>query len=69
VVGIDHIPELVEKSRKNLDNDRPGLLESGKVKLIGKEKVTFRLCFHHISNMKLETDDLDMRQRHPLMVR
>lgn len=35
-VGIDHIPELVEFSRKNVLCDKPELLESGRLKLIGK---------------------------------
>lgn len=35
-VGIDHIPELVEYSIKNVMSDHPELLESGVVKLVGK---------------------------------
>lgn len=34
VVGIDHIPELVELSRKNINNDNPELLSSERIKLI-----------------------------------
>lgn len=33
-VGIDHIPELVEMSRKNIQKDHPELLISNRVKLI-----------------------------------
>ncbi|KAI8893264.1 L-isoaspartyl protein carboxyl methyltransferase [Globomyces pollinis-pini] len=33
VVGIDHIPELVEQSIKNIQNEDPDLLESGVVQL------------------------------------
>jgi protein-L-isoaspartate(D-aspartate) O-methyltransferase len=35
-VGIDHIPELIESSRSNVQRDNPALLESNRVKLIGK---------------------------------
>lgn len=35
-VGVDHIPELVEFARKNVLSDKPELLESGRLKLIGK---------------------------------
>lgn len=35
-VGIDHIPELVNKSIRNVQNDKPELLASGRVQLIGK---------------------------------
>lgn len=34
-IGIDHIPELVNKSIKNVQTDNPELLISGRVKLIG----------------------------------
>ncbi|KAE8746793.1 hypothetical protein FOCC_FOCC006541 [Frankliniella occidentalis] len=34
VVGIDHIPELVEFSRQNVLSDKPDLLESGRLQLI-----------------------------------
>ncbi|KAF7994489.1 hypothetical protein HCN44_003961 [Aphidius gifuensis] len=33
-VGIDHIPELQQLAEKNIKNDKPNLLESGRVKLI-----------------------------------
>lgn len=36
VVGVDHIPELVEFSRNNVLSDKPELLNSGRLKLIGK---------------------------------
>lgn len=35
-VGIDHIPELIEFATKNIRNDRPELLDSGRIKLIGE---------------------------------
>jgi hypothetical protein len=35
-VGIDHIPELVEFSRSNIQRDKPALLESNRLKLVGK---------------------------------
>lgn len=35
-VGIDHIPELVAYSRENVMNDKPELLSSGRVKLVGQ---------------------------------
>eukprot|EP00057_Strongylocentrotus_purpuratus_P032060 XP_786523.3 PREDICTED: protein-L-isoaspartate(D-aspartate) O-methyltransferase [Strongylocentrotus purpuratus] len=34
VVGIDHIKELVDKSRKNIEKDNPDLLTSGRIQLI-----------------------------------
>ncbi|CAH2076239.1 unnamed protein product, partial [Iphiclides podalirius] len=34
VVGIDHIPELVTLATKNIQNDNPELLTSGRIKLI-----------------------------------
>ena len=36
VYGIDHIPELVEISKRNIEKDSPDLLTSGRVKLIGQ---------------------------------
>jgi len=35
VIGIDHIPELVDRSIKNIQKDNPDLLTSGRVKLYG----------------------------------
>lgn len=32
-VGIDHIPELIEMAKENINRDQPGLIESGRVKL------------------------------------
>ncbi|XP_014255845.1 protein-L-isoaspartate(D-aspartate) O-methyltransferase isoform X1 [Cimex lectularius] len=34
VVGIDHIPELVDYSKKNVMSDHPELLENGTLKLV-----------------------------------
>ncbi|XP_064485568.1 protein-L-isoaspartate(D-aspartate) O-methyltransferase-like [Ornithodoros turicata] len=34
VVGIDHIPELVNMSIKNIKKDQPGLIESQRIKMI-----------------------------------
>jgi protein-L-isoaspartate(D-aspartate) O-methyltransferase len=34
VVGIEHIPELVAKSKQNLEQDQPNLLSSGRVKIV-----------------------------------
>jgi protein-L-isoaspartate(D-aspartate) O-methyltransferase len=34
-VGVDHIPELVEFSRNNVRRDKPALLESNRLKLVG----------------------------------
>lgn len=34
-VGVDHIPELVEFSRNNVRKDKPALLESNRLKLVG----------------------------------
>ena len=34
VIGIDHIPELVEKSRQNMKQGNADLLESGRVLLV-----------------------------------
>lgn len=36
VVGIDHIPELVKMSIENILTGNPDLLETGRVKLVGK---------------------------------
>lgn len=35
VVGIEHIPQLVELSTKNLKHDQPKLLASSRVKFVG----------------------------------
>jgi len=40
-VGIDHIPELVEFSRSNIQKDKPALLESNRLKLVGKYRSYF----------------------------
>lgn len=37
-IGIDHIDELVEFSRKNIQKDQPQLLSSGVVELVGNSK-------------------------------
>lgn len=34
-VGIDHIPELVDFAKRNIMNDKPQLLDNGRIKLIG----------------------------------
>jgi protein-L-isoaspartate(D-aspartate) O-methyltransferase len=34
-VGVDHIPELVEFSRNNVQRDKPALLENNRLKLVG----------------------------------
>lgn len=36
VVGIEHQPELVKKSKANIAMDDPNLLESGDIILVGK---------------------------------
>lgn len=33
-MGVDHIPELVEMSIKNIEKDQPELLQSGQLRLI-----------------------------------
>ncbi|KAI1287569.1 Protein-L-isoaspartate(D-aspartate) O-methyltransferase [Halotydeus destructor] len=33
-IGIEHIPELVELSKKNIAKDQPGMLEVGRIKII-----------------------------------
>jgi len=40
-VGIDHIPELVEFSRNNIQRDKPAFLESNRLKLVGKYRSYF----------------------------
>lgn len=37
VVGIEHQPELVNQSKKNINNDDPNLLSSGRLIIIGKK--------------------------------
>ncbi len=39
VVGIDHIKELVDFSRDNIQKDHPELLESGQVELVGELQI------------------------------
>ncbi|XP_046474484.1 protein-L-isoaspartate(D-aspartate) O-methyltransferase isoform X1 [Neodiprion pinetum] len=34
VVGLEHIPELVEDSRKNVELDRPDLVQDGRIKFV-----------------------------------
>lgn len=34
-IGIDHIPELIEFAENNVKNDKPELLENGRVKFVG----------------------------------
>ncbi|XP_012265383.2 protein-L-isoaspartate(D-aspartate) O-methyltransferase-like [Athalia rosae] len=34
VVGLEHIPELVERSRKNVEQDRPDLVRDGRIKFV-----------------------------------
>ena len=33
-MGVDHIEELVEQSRRNIEKDQPQLLSSGRVQLV-----------------------------------
>lgn len=42
-MGIDHIENLVNMSIENIKKDQPGLIESGQIKLIGKNQfgITF----------------------------
>lgn len=35
-VGIEHIPQLVEYAKTNINKDNPDLLTSGQLKFIGK---------------------------------
>lgn len=42
VVGIDHIPELVADSERNVRSDDPDLLTSGRVILVGSSHVLAR---------------------------
>lgn len=35
VIGVDHIPELIEISKKNLQHDCPSFIEESRVKFIG----------------------------------
>ncbi|KAJ3032150.1 Protein-L-isoaspartate(D-aspartate) O-methyltransferase [Rhizophlyctis rosea] len=34
VIGIEHIPELVESSRQNIQNDHPESLQSGRIDVV-----------------------------------
>ncbi|KAG9511359.1 Protein-L-isoaspartate(D-aspartate) O-methyltransferase, partial [Fragariocoptes setiger] len=34
VFGLEHIPELVERSKKNLNKDQPSLISSGRVEIL-----------------------------------
>ena len=36
VIGIDHIPELIEMSMRNVREDCPHFIKEGRVKFIGK---------------------------------
>lgn len=38
-MGIDHIENLVNMSIENIKKDQPGLIESGQIKLIGKNQL------------------------------
>lgn len=35
MVGVEHISQLVEMSKKNVQADDPALLTSGRIKLVG----------------------------------
>lgn len=37
VIGIDHIPELIEISGKNVREDCPHFVKEGRVRFVGKE--------------------------------
>lgn len=37
-VGIEHIPQLQELAKRNIENDHPELLNNGQLLLIGKKK-------------------------------
>lgn len=36
VVGVEHIPELIEISTRNVLNDHPEYIKEGRVKFVGK---------------------------------
>lgn len=44
VIGIEHIPDLVQLGTKNITADDPTLLSTGELQLIGK----FQTCVHSI---------------------
>lgn len=35
-IGIDHIPELIEYAETNVKNDKPELMDSGRIKFVRK---------------------------------
>ena len=36
VIGVEHIPELVDLSKRNVAKDQPDYQESGRVRFVGK---------------------------------
>lgn len=75
-IGIDHIPELVDKSIKNVEKDKPNLLASQRVKFVGmllfNEKVSDFIMLLKISTLtfllQLVMADKDMLPRHLTML-
>lgn len=54
-MGIDHIENLVNMSIENIKKDQPGLIESGQIKLIGKNQfgIKFFLSEKYINLLKI----------------
>lgn len=49
-IGIDHIPELVEFARTNIERDKPSLFERDRVKLIGEYFSSIFLFYYQHEN-------------------
>jgi len=47
VIGIDHIPELVEMSHRVAMTEQPEFLESGRVKFVGEFHNIIVYCFYN----------------------
>lgn len=44
VVGIDHIPQLIEISKKNVSEDCPHFIKEERIKFVGKKMP----CYKHV---------------------
>lgn len=51
VIGIEHIPELVELAKRNVARDQPNMQESGRIKFLRNNNAISLACQTLICNL------------------
>ena len=65
VIGVEHIPELVDLSKRNITKGNADLLKSKRVKIMGESQSCSDIAFlvRHLIWIQLLTDEWAIRQR------